>query len=98
MKLKDDEVAELQRRYSDVINYQSVDPMSPIDPLNYADSNRDNLLHIAAMRGCFCCRITVESRIRRQPHWGYGEHRSQLRLAAGTQGYRAPLDGPRCIR
>ena len=45
------ELAELRERYSYLVNYQTEDPDSPIDPLTYADSNGDHLLHIAAQRG-----------------------------------------------
>lgn len=51
MNLTESEIAELQERYSYLINYESNDPGSPINPLTYVDSNGDHLLHIAAQRG-----------------------------------------------
>lgn len=51
MKLTDDEVSELQSRYSYLTNYQAGDLDAPIDPLTYVDSNGDGLLHIAAQLG-----------------------------------------------
>lgn len=51
MALTEDEVRELQRRYSHLTNYQAEEPGAPIDPLTYVDSNGDALLHIAAQRG-----------------------------------------------
>jgi ankyrin repeat protein len=45
------EVAEIQKRYHYLVNYEADDPSSPIDPLTYTDSNGDHLLHIAAQRG-----------------------------------------------
>lgn len=51
MKLDQDVVAELQKKYDYLINYESDDPSAPIDPLTYVDSNGDNLLHIAAQLG-----------------------------------------------
>jgi hypothetical protein len=50
-KLTDTEIAEIQGRYRHLINYKSVDPCAPIDPLSYEDSNGDRLLHIAARAG-----------------------------------------------
>jgi len=49
--LSHDQVLELQKRYGDLINYESDDPEDPIDPISYVDSNGDALLHIAAQRG-----------------------------------------------
>ena len=51
IKLSDEAIAELQKKYDYLINYDSVDPTDPIDPLTYVDSNGDNLLHIAAQLG-----------------------------------------------
>ena len=51
MKLNQEVVAELQKKYDYLINYASDDPSDPIDPLAYVDSNGDNLLHIAAQLG-----------------------------------------------
>jgi ankyrin repeat protein len=45
------EVAEIQKRYHYLINYEGDDPTAPIDPLTYTDSNGDHLLHIAAQCG-----------------------------------------------
>jgi ankyrin repeat protein len=47
MKLNDEAIAELQKKYDYLINYDSSDPTDPIDPLTYVDSNGDNLMHIA---------------------------------------------------
>ncbi len=51
VSLTSDEIAELQQRYSYLMNYSGDDPNAPIDPLTYTDSNGDQLLHIAAQRG-----------------------------------------------
>lgn len=51
MKLTAAEIAEIQGRYSYLVNYETDDPDSPIDPLTYTDSNGDHLFHIAAQRG-----------------------------------------------
>jgi ankyrin repeat protein len=51
IKLNQEAVAELQKKYDYLINYESDDPSDPIDPLTYVDSNGDNLLHIAAQLG-----------------------------------------------
>ena len=45
------EIRELREKYRHLINYQADDPLSPIDPLAYVDSNGDTLLHIAAQGG-----------------------------------------------
>lgn len=47
IKLSAKDVEILQGRYSSLTNYQSEDPMEPIDPASYVDSNGDSLLHIA---------------------------------------------------
>ena len=46
-----DEIAELQKKYSYLTNYQADDPDAPIDPITYRDSDGDSLLHIAARNG-----------------------------------------------
>jgi len=51
MKLTADEIAEIQKRYHYLVNYEAEDPNSPIDPLTYRDSSGDCLLHIAARLG-----------------------------------------------
>jgi ankyrin repeat protein len=51
VKLKPDQVREIQERYRHLINYESENPEEPIDPGNYVDSNGDHLLHIAAYLG-----------------------------------------------
>lgn len=51
MKLSDEAITELQKKYDYLINYDSSDPTDPIDPLTYVDSNGDNLMHIAAQLG-----------------------------------------------
>lgn len=55
------EIADIQSRYSYLVNYDAVDPDSPIDPLKYTDSNGDHLLHISAQRGDLA---TVEQLLR----------------------------------
>lgn len=40
------EIFELQKRYSYLVNYQAVNPIGPIDPITYKDSDGDSLLHI----------------------------------------------------
>jgi ankyrin repeat protein len=51
LNLTDDEISELQKRYSYLTNYQASDLDEPIDPLTYVDSNGDGLIHIAAQVG-----------------------------------------------
>lgn len=51
MKLSQETISELQRKYDYLINYESNDPTSPIDPFTYVDSGGDNLMHIAAQLG-----------------------------------------------
>jgi ankyrin repeat protein len=51
MRLTDEQIASLQRAYSDVMNYQSEDPTAPIDPATYRAPDGDRLIHIAALRG-----------------------------------------------
>jgi ankyrin repeat protein len=51
MNLGEDEIKEIQDRYSHLINYQSNDVHDSIDPLKYLDSNGDSLLHIASSAG-----------------------------------------------
>ncbi|WP_255370251.1 ankyrin repeat domain-containing protein [Roseateles sp. YR242] len=51
IKLSVEDVEALQGSYSSLINYQSDDPLSPIDPASYVDSNGDSLLHIAVQEG-----------------------------------------------
>lgn len=52
-KLTDEEVSELQSRYSHLTNHQAHDLDEPIDPISYIDSNGDGLIHIAALLGDF---------------------------------------------
>ena len=49
-KLTPSAMAEIQSRYADLINYQSMDILDPIDPITYRDSGGDSLLHIAVLR------------------------------------------------
>lgn len=51
MTISNSQLIEIQGRYADLLNYQSDDPTTPIDPLTYVDSNGDSLLHIASQRG-----------------------------------------------
>lgn len=51
VNLNEAEIDELQKKYHYLVNYESDDPDSPIDPLTYVDSNGDALLHIAAQLG-----------------------------------------------
>ncbi len=51
MILKPEDVADIQARYHYLVNYESDDPNTPIDPATYVDSNGDHLLHIAAQLG-----------------------------------------------
>ena len=53
MNLSEAEISELQKKYHYLVNYESDDPDSPIDPLTYVDSNGDSLFHIAAQLGDF---------------------------------------------
>ena len=50
-QLTDEEIAELQTTYRDLINYQAASPTEPIDPLAYRAADGDRLIHIAAHRG-----------------------------------------------
>lgn len=49
--LTSDQVALLQHRYRDLINYQDDDPTAPINPLSYRAADGDRLIHIAARAG-----------------------------------------------
>jgi ankyrin repeat protein len=49
--LTDEQVEELRRAYSHLINYDDDDPTAPIDPLVYRASDGDGLIHIAAFSG-----------------------------------------------
>lgn len=51
IKLSDEAILQLQRKYYYLTNFDSSDPTQPIDPLSYADAGGDNLLHIAARLG-----------------------------------------------
>ena len=51
MKLNDELVSLLQKRYSYLTNFESGDPNAPIDPLSYRDAGGDNLILIAAQLG-----------------------------------------------
>ncbi len=42
---------ELAAAFTDVQNYESEDPLAPIDLLNYRAPDEDTCLHIAARRG-----------------------------------------------
>ena len=44
-------IGELQARFSDLLNYDSDDISSPIDPLTWRSPEGDACLHYAAMRG-----------------------------------------------
>jgi ankyrin repeat protein len=48
-ELTPNQIADLQKRYADLINYESGDPLTPIDSLNYREPGGDGLLHIAAL-------------------------------------------------
>lgn len=49
--LKPSEIAEIQKRYYYLTNYEGDDPGAPINPITYVDSNGDSLLHIASAAG-----------------------------------------------
>jgi len=49
--LTEAERLELQQAFSDVMNYDSDDPLAPIDPLTYRAPDGDTCLHVAAHRG-----------------------------------------------
>jgi len=49
--LSPSELSELRAAFADVMNYESDDPCSPIDPLTYCAPDKDTCLHIAAHRG-----------------------------------------------
>ena len=46
-----DEIRELQRRFSDLLNYEAEDITSAIDPLTWRSPEGDSCVHYAAMRG-----------------------------------------------
>lgn len=45
------EIEELRSIFSDLMNYESDDPLTPIDPFLYKSPEGDTCLHIAALRG-----------------------------------------------
>lgn len=47
----DDVIAELRQSFADLLNYESEDITSPIDPLAWRSPEGDTCLHYAAMRG-----------------------------------------------
>ncbi|MCP4457226.1 MAG: ankyrin repeat domain-containing protein [Cytophagales bacterium] len=51
VKLSKSEYDQLVGKFYYLVNYESSDPDTPIDPLTYIDSNGDNCLHIAAQLG-----------------------------------------------
>ncbi|MCG7981432.1 MAG: ankyrin repeat domain-containing protein [Candidatus Thiodiazotropha lotti] len=51
MKLTEIEYLELKDIFQDVPNYESEDPLEPIDPLVYEAPDGDTCMHIAARRG-----------------------------------------------
>ena len=51
IQLSPAEIAELKLAFADLLNYESEDPCTPIDPLTYCAPDNDNCLHIAAHRG-----------------------------------------------
>ncbi len=51
MELNEDELKELKEAFNDLIDYESDDPTSPIDPITYVSPEGDNCLHIGALRG-----------------------------------------------
>lgn len=51
MALANEQISALQTAYSDLINYDSDDATTPIDPRTYQTPDGDRLIHIAALRG-----------------------------------------------
>lgn len=49
-ELTPDQIESLVNRFTDLINYEGDDPLAPINPLTYRDSDGDSLLHIATRR------------------------------------------------
>jgi ankyrin repeat protein len=47
----DKEIEELRLIFSDLVNYESDDPLASIDPFLYRSPEGDTCLHIAALRG-----------------------------------------------
>lgn len=45
------EIEKLKNIFSDLVNYEADDPLSPIDFFSYKTPEGDSCLHIAAMRG-----------------------------------------------
>lgn len=45
------ELAELQAAFAGLLNHESDNPFTPIDPLTYRASDGDTCLHLAAHRG-----------------------------------------------
>lgn len=50
-QLTDRELSELQAAFKDLVNYETEDPTSPIDPCRYIAPDGDTCLHVAALRG-----------------------------------------------
>ena len=44
-------IEELRSLFSNLLNYESDDPLAPIDPFLYKSPEGDTCLHIAALRG-----------------------------------------------
>jgi hypothetical protein len=49
--LSPSEIAQIQKRYSYLVNYEADDPAARIDPMTYRSSDGDSLLHVAAQNG-----------------------------------------------
>lgn len=62
MNLDDEEMRVLNLAFKDLLNYESADPDSPINPLAYREPGGDSCLHIAAYRGdCVAVRILLKA-------------------------------------
>lgn len=49
--IEDTDLKELRERFSDLLNYETDDPLEQIDPLTYLSPEGESCLHIAALRG-----------------------------------------------
>lgn len=51
--MNENTMQKLQYAFRDLLNYESEDPLEPINPLTYRTPEGDSCLHIAAGRGDF---------------------------------------------
>jgi ankyrin repeat protein len=51
VKMSDETISRLQKKYYYLTNFSSSDPNEPIDPIGYRDAGGDNLMMIASRLG-----------------------------------------------